>query len=376
MDKNSSSILVAGDLVINQEYDVSKLDKKLVSLFQKSDLNIVNLEAPVTASNSKILKTGPYLKAHEESTKKILKALNVDIVTLANNHVLDYDEKGVDDTLDFCRKNKIKTVGAGMNLEEAAKTLYVDTKEGKIALVNFAENEWASATDKTAGANPMDVIDNAKQIQNAREQADYVIVIIHGGHEYYNLPSPRMQKQYRFYAEQGADIIIGHHTHCISGKEVYKGVPIYYSLGNFLFTNPSSFEDWYIGIVLELTIINGKLEVQLHPVKQTKEYFQISLLEGEEKQNVYNRIFKFDTVIEDSIKLNNEWKAYVDSKYRQYLNYWSPISFVNNRLLKSVLIKLGVSLINKKGIALKLNMLRCEAHKDMSKEFTLKYLKK
>jgi len=376
MDKNSSSILVAGDLVINQEYDVSKLDKKLVSLFQKSDLNIVNLEAPVTASNSKILKTGPYLKAHEESTKKILKALNVDIVTLANNHVLDYDEKGVDDTLDFCRKNKIKTVGAGMNLEEAAKTLYVDTKEGKIALVNFAENEWASATDKTAGANPMDVIDNAKQIQNAREQADYVIVIIHGGHEYYNLPSPRMQKQYRFYAEQGADIIIGHHTHCISGKEVYKGVPIYYSLGNFLFTNPSSFEDWYIGIVLELTIINGKLEVQLHPVKQTKEYFQISLLEGEEKQNVYNRIFKFDTVIEDSIKLNNEWKAYVDSKYRQYLNYWSPISFVNNLLLKSVLIKLGVSLINKKGIALKLNMLRCEAHKDMSKEFTLKYLKK
>ena len=376
MDKNSSSILVAGDLVINQEYDVSKLDKKLVSLFQKSDLNIVNLEAPVTASNSKILKTGPYLKAHEESTKKILKALNVDIVTLANNHVLDYDEKGVDDTLDFCRKNKIKTVGAGMNLEEAAKTLYVDTKEGKIALVNFAENEWASATDKTAGANPMDVIDNAKQIQNAREQADYVIVIIHGGHEYYNLPSPRMQKQYRFYAEQGADIIIGHHTHCISGKVVYKGVPIYYSLGNFLFTNPSSFEDWYIGIVLELTIINGKLEVQLHPVKQTKEYFQISLLEGEEKQNVYNRIFKFDTVIEDSIKLNNEWKAYVDSKYRQYLNYWSPISFVNNRLLKSVLIKLGVSLINKKGIALKLNMLRCEAHKDMSKEFTLKYLKK
>src|SRR5690554_572148 len=376
MDKNSSSILVAGDLVINQEYDVSKLDKKLVSLFQKSDLNIVNLEAPVTASNSKILKTGPYLKAHEESTKKILKALNVDIVTLANNHVLDYDEKGVDDTLDFCRKNKIKTVGAGMNLEEAAKTLYVDTKEGKIALVNFAENEWASATDKTAGANPMDVIDNAKQIQNAREQADYVIVIIHGGHEYYNLPSPRMQKQYRFYAEQGADIIIGHHTHCISGKEVYKGVPIYYSLGNFLFTNPSSFEDWYIGIVLELTIINGKLEVQLHPVKQTKEYFQISLPEGEEKQNVYNRIFKFDTVIEDSIKLNNEWKAYVDSKYRQYLNYWSPISFVNNLLLKSVLIKLGVSLINKKGIALKLNMLRCEAHKDMSKEFTLKYLKK
>ena len=58
-------------------------------------------------------------------------------------------------------------------------------------------------------------------------------MIVHGGHECYNLPSPRMQKQYLFYADQGADIVVGHHTHCISGYEVYKGVPIYYSLGNF-----------------------------------------------------------------------------------------------------------------------------------------------
>src|SRR5690554_8220427 len=106
----------------------------------------------------------------------------------------------------------------------------------------------------------MNIIYNTNQIKEAKATHDKVIVIIHGGHEYYNLPSPRMQKQYRFYAEQGADIIISHHTHCISGKEVYKGVPIYYSLGNFLFTNTSSFEDWYIVIVLDLTIINGKLE--------------------------------------------------------------------------------------------------------------------
>ena len=68
----------------------------------------------------------------------------------------------------------------------------------------------------------MDIIDNAKEIKNAKEKADYVFVIVHGGHEHYSLPSPKMQKQYRFYVEQGADIVIGHHTHCINGNEVYK----------------------------------------------------------------------------------------------------------------------------------------------------------
>lgn len=101
-------------------------------------------------------------------------------------------------TLEFCRNQNVKTVGGGMNIEEASQTLYIDSLEGKIAIVNFAENDWKAATPTPAGFNPMDIIDNTMQIQEAKSKADYVIVIIHGGHEYYNLPSPRMQKQYRF----------------------------------------------------------------------------------------------------------------------------------------------------------------------------------
>src|SRR5699024_1090893 len=106
---------------------------------------------------------------------------------LANNHILDYDERGLKETLSVCKENNIKTVGAGKNLKEASKTLYIDYREeGKIAVINFAENEWASATEMTAGANPMDIIDNANQIKKAKEKANFVFVIIHGGHEYYN----------------------------------------------------------------------------------------------------------------------------------------------------------------------------------------------
>src|SRR5690554_2760588 len=157
-------ILITGDFAINQPYPTENISEEVIGLFQSSDYNIVNLEAPVTNSNSKILKTGPHLKSNKESTLSILKTLNIDLVTLANNHVLDYDEQGVLDTLSFCHKQGIQSVGAGTNLKEAAQNKYIETKEGIIAIVNFAENEWASATDKSAGANPMDIIDNLKQI--------------------------------------------------------------------------------------------------------------------------------------------------------------------------------------------------------------------
>lgn len=361
-------IIITGDLVVNTTYNSSNIDNSIISLFERSDINIVNLEAPVTNSESKILKTGPNIKSHRKSTANVLKALKVDVATLANNHVLDYGEKGVADTLEFCNQQGVKTVGAGMNLNEASKTLYIDTEEGKIAIVNFAENEWSSATETTAGANPMDIIDNAAQIKDARNNADYVIVIIHGGHEYYNLPSPRMQKQYRFYAEQGADIVVGHHTHCINGHEVWNGVPIYYSLGNFLFTHDSSQPDWYKGLVLEIEFNNGKLFPCLYPVKQSNGSFELSLLTDIEKAEIEKRVHKYSTVIADKILLNKEWDDYIVAMSKSYLNHWSPLAFVKNRYLSAILRRLPIKLTNKKGLALYLNLMRCEAHRDLSKE--------
>ena len=369
--------LFGGDFVITEGIDYSSdiLDTQLINLFEDSDFNVLNLEATITTITSKIIKTGPHLKADKNSTQEVLKSLEVDVVTLANNHVLDYDEQGVSDTLSFCKENNIKTVGAGMNLKEASQTLYIDTKEGKIAFINFAENEWASATDESAGAHPMDIIDNAKTINDARGKADFVFVIVHGGHEYYNLPSPRMQKQYRFYAEQGADIVVGHHTHCISGNEIHNGVPIYYSLGNFLFTSKSTIEDWYTGLVLEVNIESGNLTSLLHPVVQQKETFELSLLSGKKREDIMKRISKYNAIIADEAQLKSEWDNYIDAKYDVYLNYLSPFSFISNRYVRGVLNRLGIKGLNKKGIALALNLMRCEAHADISKEVNRKYLK-
>lgn len=365
--------LITGDLVVHNTYNTKDMiDESIIRLFSQSDYNMANLEAPVTKSNRKILKTGPHLKADKDSTLSVLESLSINLVTLANNHVLDYDEQGVKDTLDFCMENNIQTVGAGMNLKEASQILYIDTEEGRVAVVNFAENEWASATSDSAGANPMDIIDNAHQIQSAKKNADYVFVIVHGGHEYYNLPSPRMQKQYRFYAEQGADIVIGHHTHCISGNEIYKEVPIYYSLGNFLFTSDSQHEDWYNGLILEIEIKGRKILPKLYTIQQQKDSFRI-FISNENK--TFKRISEFNEIIKDSKQLYNNWDIYINKQSNAYLNYWSPLSFIRNRYIKAIFSRLNINFINRQGLGLYLNLMRCEAHSDMSKEVIKKFLK-
>ncbi len=376
---NNLSIIIAGDFFVSKNFQGQDLiDKSMLSLFAKADYRIVNLEAPVTdvKAKNKILKTGPHLCTSEATTVPLLKQLKIDMVTLANNHILDYGENGLKDTFKVLKKEQIAFVGAGNNLKEAAKP-YIIEKEGvKIAILNFAENEWANASEMSAGANPMDIIDNARQIKHAKLQADFVFVIVHGGHEYYNLPSPQMQKQYRFYTEQGADIVIGHHTHCVSGNEIYKGVPIYYSLGNFLFTMQSFYDDWFKGLVLKVEIKKGKLFAQLHPVKQQEKTFSFSLLKNEEKQDFLIRISSYNKIIVDESKLKHEWNLFIGSKYDSYLNLWSPLSFVSNRYIKGLLSRISVKGINKKGMASVLNLMRCEAHSDISKEVINRYLTK
>jgi len=372
-------ILIAGDFYIaDQHYNKQLIDKSVDNLFKQADYRIVNLEAPFTdgSSRNKIIKTGPHLRMSEKTVISYLQHLNIDGVTLANNHILDYGAQGLLDTLNSLIRNNISYVGAGENLKYASKYQTLEQNGVKIAILNFCENEWSIAESDKPGANPMDIIENANQIKRAKEKNDKVICIVHGGHEYYNLPSPRMQKQYRFYAEQGADIVVGHHTHCISGNEVYKGVPIYYSLGNFLFKINNNNDEWYTGLILEIDLLNEEIKHQIHPVRQCKISFNLSLLTGNEKKQVLERVTSFSAIIQDEKKLNQEWDKYIKKQNNIYLNYWSPISFIQSRFVGSLLRKIGGKMINRKGLSLYLNLMRCEAHSDLSKESLKRYLKK
>lgn len=372
-------ILIAGDLFVSDQfYNDNIIDKSVQDLFSKADYRIVNLEAPITddRSENKIIKTGPHLRMSEQSAISVLKQLNIDGVTLANNHILDYGTKGLLDTFDTLKSDEVAYVGAGTNLKDAAKYITLNSEGVKIAVINFCENEWSIAEEDSPGANPMDIIDNANQIKEAKATHDKVIVIVHGGHEYYNLPSPRMQKQYRFYADQGADIVVGHHTHCISGNEVYNGVPIYYSLGNFLFTKNNPNDEWYTGLILEVDISSEGIDCQIHPVRQEKESFKLTLIEDIDKEDVLGRFETYSNVINNPDELLNNWKMYIEKQSKEYLNYWSPLASIENRYVGAVLRRSGINFMNKKAVSLHLNLMRCEAHHDLSEEILEKYISK
>ena len=362
-------ISITGDLVINKAYDLSLISDELIAEFKSSDYSIVNLEAPVTESNIKILKTGGHLKANKESTKEILDSLNINLVTLANNHMFDYSEQGLNDTIKFCQENNIDTVGAGNNLEEASRIYYIKAELGTIAVFNIAENEWASAKQEEAGAKGMDLIDDLENIKKAKQKSDLLFVIVHGGHEYYNLPSPRMQKQYRFYVDQGADLVVSHHTHCISGMEIYKDKPIYYSLGNFLFTKASKHKDWYKGIVLEVEV-KEDLSLKTKPVfiQQSEENHELKFIKGEDLIRIQNRFETYSKIISSKTELLAEWKSYVEDKTLRYSYNWLSLGNFKTKVLKGLYMKIGKILLSKKTAALYLNLMRCESHLDLSKD--------
>ncbi len=368
-------ILITGDLVIDRKYDYGQIDDKLVGLFASSNFNITNLEAPITDSTKKIIKTGPHLKANKKSTEAVLKALKIDLVTLANNHIKDFSEIGIEDTISFCKENMIETVGAGKNLSEARKTFYIEKDGNKIAFINIAENEWASATEHTWGTHPMDIIDNAKAIINAKANANYVIAIVHGGHEMYNLPSPRMQKQYRFYTENGADIVVGHHSHCISGWETYNGKQIFYGLGNFLFTENANGTDWYTGLVLEINATTNNISTKIFPIKVQENTFSLTLAESTERSMILERVKKYSDTIVDETLLQNEWERFLESMYKYRMADLSPISFISSRIIRGSLKRMGINLYTKKGCAALLNLMRCEAHSDISIETLERFIK-
>ncbi len=369
----SVNLTISGDFCITSTY-LSKilLSEEITTLFGESDINIVNLECPINnvSNKNKIVKNGPHLQTTEEIIK-YLKALNIGAITLANNHILDFGTVGLMNTLKECKKNNIVTAGVGKNLKEASEPVIIEKNDLRIALVNFCENEWCIATEDMAGANPLDIVENYNQIKKAKAVADFVLVIIHGGNEYYNLPSPRMVKLYRFFADCGADAIIGHHTHCISGLEVHNNVPIFYGLGNILFTNASDKESWFTGLTIKLNLQKGQLiKWNLIPTSQSKENFSLNILGDEKKDNVINEIESYSATIVDEKKLKIAWDSFIENRKDQYLFAFSALNLVPGRYLRSLLKRLGVLkvLFPQKYLLTLINYIYCEAHLDVSKE--------
>lgn len=332
--------------------------------FDQNDLNVLDLECPLTTSVDGISKTGPHIKSHPE-TAAILNHLNCELVATANNHFKDYGWKGMQETYETLSKHKISWLGSGADFEEASKTFYWEKDGNTIALINVAENEWTTTHGENPGCNPIDLANVFNQVREAKKQADFVIVIAHGGHEHYELPSPRMKKWYRFFVDAGASAVITHHTHIISGYEVYNEAPIFYSLGNFCFDwNGQRNKPWNKGMIVSLSFEkNRPVAFEMEFVHQNSDKVGLSMLKGEEKSAMIEHINKLNTIIDNDQLLEAEFKKYADS-LKAVMNTW--IQPYKGKIM-SGLYKRGLlpSIITKRKKLLFTNLIQCEAHRDI-----------
>lgn len=359
-------ILVAGDFVprfrVKEMIETGDYSffNEVVEHTEKADYSIINFESPVVkGEGSPIKKTGPNLKCHPNAMKAVRFA-GFSCVTLANNHFYDFGDEGVSDTLKACNENGIDHVGGGMNLIEAEEVLYKRIGDETLAVVNFCENEWSIATATSGGSAPLNLIHNIRNIQEAKRNANYVLVIVHGGTELYQLPSPRMKETYRFFVEQGANVVINHHQHCYSGYEVYKGVPIFYGLGNFCFDKNSPDDKlWNKGLVVVLDFNKGNTDFQVKPFDQcgneAKVEFAIDTTEIESTLRYLN------SIIADDIALNVSFTTMSKTKF--ILQFLEPYS---NKYIKKLkgkgILPSFLTRERKKNI---LEVFRCEAHRDV-----------
>lgn len=365
-------VVVAGDFVPRKRVS-SQIGQGLYeSLFSdvkqvtnSCDFSIINLECPITNQNTPLIKCGPHLRTSAHAINA-LTYMGFGIVTLANNHFLDFGSEGAKDTIEVLNSNRILHVGGGENLQKAKETLYVKNEGCKLAIVNCCEHEFSIATDENPGSNPLNPIQQFRDIQEAKRKANYVIVIVHGGLEGCPYPSPRMQETYRFFVECGADAVVNHHQHCYSGYECYMGKPIIYGLGNFSFDGAFSNVDlgWNIGYMVVLSFAKGNSthDFELIPYIQGYDTPGVTLISGIEKDNILSHIEELSKIISNPPQLTKAFNRYVDSHSEWYRIAFEPWGKGFRSLRKRGWLP---SLVSKTKWLSLADYMMCEAHMDV-----------
>jgi len=367
----SIKVLITGDthlgggrvLDLALACEKEKLFGQFLNMFQQADLTITNLESPLLDKGTPIHKIGPNLKSPVKALG-ILKSVGFDLLTLANNHIMDYGEEGLKSTLNACSKAGIRTVGAGMNFEEIHKPFVIEINDISICIINITENEFSTANEDSPGAYALNLVQNFHLIKDHSASADYVIVIIHGGHENYPLPSPRMKETYRFFVEAGANAVIGHHPHCFSSYEIYKNTPVFYSIGNFLFDwDKSTKTDWNEGFMVQLSIAKKSLKFDTIPYVQNSENVGLRPLTSDEMVQFKNKISQLGKIIKSKSELERRFEDYCEETRNLYSALIEPHSIKYLHALRNR--NLFPTLLSKRKRKSLLNLVRCESHRDV-----------
>ena len=234
--------------------DVESLfDNKLLDLIDSSDVRLFNLEAPLIDYSAPIMKCGPIIGIDKNVINGI-KKLKPTCFTLSNNHIMDHGSSGLECTIKTLNDNHIDFCGVGDNINNLSSYWIKEIDGINLCVYTCAEHEFSIATQNSAGANPFDPLTSYNEVEQISKKSDFVIVLYHGGKEFYPYPSPDLQLYCRKFVDSGADLVICQHSHCIGSEEDYNGKKIIYGQGNFLFDDGTKILGWDNGLLLDVKV--------------------------------------------------------------------------------------------------------------------------
>ena len=302
----------AGDILLAEgEITTNNLDSspnglkdcispELLDIMNRADYTCVNNEFTYSTRGTALEGKAWTFRAHPDRVK-YLKEMGVDLALLANNHVYDYGKDAMLDTLDTLTNADIKYFGAGANLEEAMKPVYVELGGKTVAFVAASRAEKYKMTPQATEEEPgiLRCYDPALFIQvikEARANADFVVACVHWGTERSTVLEDAQLETARQYIDAGADMIIGSHSHCLQGMEYYNGKPIVYSLGNYWFDE--YYEDtMLVNVRIHGDIYGSNVELSVVPGMQD-DGKTVIFTDDSEKERVYQHLEDISVNIE------------------------------------------------------------------------------
>lgn len=282
-EEQEATLLFAGDLFLtdllqskyNQQGISAAASDSLLSVLREADIFMLNEEFPF-GTTGEPMEEKEYTFRVDPSYSTVLSELGVDIVTLANNHMLDFGRGPLTETLNTLDQAGIAHVGAGENIDEAKALKTFEMGGRTIGFLGASrvipEHSWNASSGSSGLFTTYDAAALVEQIQKAEESCDFTVVYVHWGIEKNTQPEEYQKTLARQYIDAGADAVIGAHPHVLQGIEFYQGKPIFYSLGNFIFSNGA-----YETMLVELTVGGTETEIRLIPC--VSEANQMRLLE-------------------------------------------------------------------------------------------------
>lgn len=302
LNQYSFVLTFAGDINFDEDWITMKhynkaangiydcISPELIQIMRDADIMCINNEFTYSTRGAP-LNNKAYTFRADPSRVDILNELGVDIVSLANNHVYDYGEQSLIDTMATLKQAGILYYGAGHDLDEAMKPVYFEIQGKTIAYIAASRAEKYKMTPQATENKPgilrcYDTELFIQSIKEAKENSDYVIAYVHWGTEFSHELENVQITTGKEYLDSGADIVIGAHPHCLQGIEFYNGKPIIYSLGNFWF-NGQTVDTMLLNINFYGDVNDEFIELKIVPAIQADNTTTI-VTDQSEKERIYS----------------------------------------------------------------------------------------